>query len=191
MRLFIGIELDDAVTRRAAKVAGRLKERLASVAPRFQARWIDRSNLHITLWFLGEVHEPRADSVIESLKAGFDLAAFSLTVRGCGAFPPSGAPRVLWIGVTQGLEAMRALYGLIEERLTPMGFEGERRPYTPHLTIARVKDPGPRPFRSLREAIADVPAECGESAVTAVTVFRSRLSPRGATYEPLLRVPLS
>ena len=191
MRLFIGIELDDAVTAAAAEAALQLKARLGAVAPGFNARWIDRANLHITLWFIGEVVDERAGSIAESLRAPFDIAPFRLELGGCGAFPPSGAPRVLWIGTTRGADPMRDLYGRIEKRLVPLGFAAERRPYTPHLTIARVKDPGRASGRVIRQAIAAIPAACGESAVAAVTLFRSRLSPRGAAYEPLLRVPLT
>ena len=190
VRLFIGVELDDAVTAAVAAAALELKARLDTRAPGFSARWIDRANLHITLWFIGEVAEERAVEIGDALRRPFDGAPFALSLMGCGAFPPSGAPRVLWIGTTKGTEAMRELYGRVEQRLTPLGFAAERRPYTPHLTIARVKDPGRAPGRVIREAIAAVPARCGESAVNAVTLFRSRLSPRGAAYEPLLRVLL-
>lgn len=190
VRLFVGIELDDAVTTAAAAVALELKARLDTRAPGFFARWIDRANLHITLWFIGEVAEERAAEISGALRRPFEVAPFSLALVGCGAFPPSGAPRVLWIGTTTGTEAMRELYGRIEHRLVPLGFAAERRLYTPHLTIARVKDPGRTPGRVIRDTIAAVPAACGESAVNAVTLFRSRLSPRGAAYEPLLRVPL-
>lgn len=190
MRVFIGVELDDAVTAAASAAALELKARLDTRAPGFAARWIDRTNLHITLWFIGEVAEGRAAEVSDALRPPFEVAPFSLALMGCGAFPPSGAPRVLWIGTTKGTEAMRELYGHIEHRLVPLGFTAERRLYTPHLTIARVKDPGRAPGRVIRDAIAAIPASCGESAVSAVTLFRSRLSPRGAAYEPLLRVPL-
>jgi 2'-5' RNA ligase len=188
--LFMGIELDDAVTAAAADAALDLKSRLGSVAPGFTARWIDRANLHITLWFIGEVVDERAAAMTEALRSPFDVAPFRLDLAGCGAFPPSGAPRVLWIGTTRGIDAMRELHARVEQRLVPLGFQAERRPYTPHLTIARVKDPGRAPGRVIRQAIAAVPAACGESAVNAVTLFRSRLSPRGAAYEPLMRVPL-
>jgi len=186
----MGIELDDAVTAAAADAALELKSRLGSVAPGFTARWIDRTNLHITLWFIGEVVDERAAAMTEALRSPFDVAPFRLDLAGCGAFPPSGAPRVLWIGTTRGIDAMRELYARVEQRLLPLGFQAERRPYTPHLTIARVKDPGRAPGRVIRQAIAAVPAACGESGVNAVTLFRSRLSPRGAAYEPLMRVPL-
>lgn len=190
MRLFVGIELDDAVTVAAADAARELKARLGSVAPGFTARWIDRGNLHITLWFIGEVGDERAAAITEALRSPFDVAPFRLDLRGAGVFPPSGAPRVLWIGTTTGTEPMREVYRRIENRLVPLGCEADRRPYAPHLTIARVKDPGRASGRDIRQAIAAVPAVCGETAVRAVTLFRTRLSPRGATYEPQLRVPL-
>ena len=190
MRLFVGIELDEAVRAAAATAALELRARLDTRAPGFTARWIDRANLHITLWFIGEVADERLVQISDALRRPFDVAPFSLALTGCSAFPPSGAPRVLWIGTTKGTEAMRELYDRIEDRLIPLGFTPERRPYTPHLTIARVKDPGRASGRVIRDAITAVPASCGESAVNAVTLFRSRLSPRGAAYEPLLRVPL-
>ena len=190
MRLFIGVELDDAVRAAAATAALELKARLDTCAPGFSARWIDQANLHITLWFIGEVADERVLEISDALRRPFDVAPFSLSLMRCGAFPPSGAPRVLWIGTTNGTEAMRELYGRIEHRLVPLGFAAERRSYTPHLTIARVKDPGRTSGRVIRDAIAAVSVSCGASAVNAVTLFRSRLSPRGAAYESLLRVPL-
>jgi 2'-5' RNA ligase len=191
MRLFVGIELDDAVSAAAAGVGQALKPRLAAVAPGFSARWIPQSNLHITLWFIGEVADSRGADLIERLREPFDVAPFRLGLRGCGAFPPSGAPRVLWIGTNEGTDAMRALYARLERRLTLLGFAAERRPYSPHLTIARVKEAGRGSGRAIRDALAAVDADCGNSAVAAVTLFRSRLSPHGAAYEPLLRVPLT
>jgi 2'-5' RNA ligase len=190
MRLFIGIELDDAVSAAAADVGQALRVRLAAVAPGFSARWIPQANLHITLWFIGETAEPRAADLVERLNEPFDLAPFELGLAGCGAFPPSGAPRVLWIGTTEGTSAVRALYGRLERRLTRLGYVAERRPYSPHLTIARVKEPGRGSSRVLRDTLAGVGADCGVSTVATVTLFRSRLSPHGAVYEPLLRVPL-
>jgi 2'-5' RNA ligase len=83
------------------------------------------------------------------------------------------------------------LHGELAARLRPFGIEPERRGYSAHLTIARVRDvPGGDRDGHLRGAFRATPAVAGQSRVTAVTVFRSRLSPKGASYEPLLRVPL-
>jgi 2'-5' RNA ligase len=102
-------------------------------------------------------------------------------------FPPHGDPRVFWIGVGAGGDSMIALYNELAARLKPLGFEPERRPYSAHLTIARVKA---CQSRKVRDVVRDLAADAGRCRVHAVTVFRSRLSPKGASYEPLLRVAL-
>jgi 2'-5' RNA ligase len=189
--LFLGIELEDAVTAAAAGVARDLQSRLSIAAPDFDARWVPRANLHITLWFLGELAEPQADGLIARLREPFNVAPFQLRLDGCGVFPNSGAPRAIWIAIAAGTDPMRALHARTADRLAPLGFLPERRPYSPHLTIARVKEAGRGTLRGVRDAIAATGADCGISAVRAVTLFRSRLSPHGAAYGALLRVPLT
>jgi RNA 2',3'-cyclic 3'-phosphodiesterase len=192
MRLFIGIELDEGVKAAAADAAERLRALLQRVTPSLDGRWIPASNLHITLWFIGEVDDGRASAIVQAVAASpFETRCFDLGLAGCGVFPPRGQPRVFWIGVRQGAEQMTRLYQELSERLTPLGLEPERRAYTAHLTIARVKDVGSREARQARAAVETYAIDCGTGAVTAVTLFRSRLSPRGAAYEALVRVPLS
>jgi len=190
MRLFLGIEIDESVRSAAAAAAALLKQRLEQAAPGLDARWVAASNLHITLWFIGEAVEARGQAIMTALERPFDTSAFRVELGGLAAFPATGRPRVLWLGVRQGRTALRDLHGEIAGRLAPLGFEREARPYEPHLTLARVKDTGRASGRAIGGVLAGVPAECGTCPVTAVTVFRSRLSPKGATYEPLLRVPL-
>jgi 2'-5' RNA ligase len=192
MRLFIGVELDDAVKAAAADVAERLRQRLQRRAGDLQARWLAPANLHITLWFLGELPDPVGEAIGEALRCQpFSVPAFALSLAGCGAFPPSGAPRVFWIGVRSGSEQMRALHAAIGARLAALGFLPERREYSAHLTIARVRGGFRGSAGPIRSILAELPADCGSSRIAAVTLFRSRLSPKGAAYEPLLRVPLS
>jgi RNA 2',3'-cyclic 3'-phosphodiesterase len=192
MRLFIGVELDHRVKVVAADVAERLRQRLQRATRDLQARWTAPENLHITLWFIGEASDSEGEAIVEALtQPTWSIPAFPLVVAGCGAFPPSGRPRVFWIAVQQGTQEMRRLYAEVAARLAPVGYVPEGREYTPHLTIARVKDAGRGSLREIRSMLAQLPADCGTSRVTAVTLFRSRLSPKGATYEPLLRVPLS
>jgi RNA 2',3'-cyclic 3'-phosphodiesterase len=190
VRLFAGIDLDAPVRSAAAAATDHLRAELPRVDPDFAARWIPPANLHITLWFLGEVADEAATAVVAALRQPFPTASFPLVLRGCGAFPRSGPPRVLWVGVSRGAPEMRALYGELADRLVPLGFPREPRPYSPHLTVARVKASGRGTARAVRQLLAETAADCGTSAVTAVTLFRSRLSPRGAAYEPILRVPL-
>ena len=190
MRLFAGLALDEPVRAAAATVSSRLERRLLSVAPDFKARWVPPDNLHITVWFFGEVADAPARRLVEYLNAPLGVPAFALDVRGCGAFPRSGAPRVLWIGIVEGTTGMIDAHAALAERLAALGYTPEARAYSPHLTLARVKDPG-RSARTVRETLTGEAAACGRMVVTALTLFRSRLSPRGASYEPLLRVPLA
>jgi RNA 2',3'-cyclic 3'-phosphodiesterase len=191
VRLFVGVELDDGVRSAAAAAAETLRDRLVRIAPGLDARWISPPNLHITLWFIGEVDDERAAAIQGALGPRFDTPVFTLAVAGCGAFPPSGPPRVIWFGVTDGAGSMVDLYRDVARRLVPLGFEAERRPYSPHLTIARVKDMPRSSSRTFREMLADTAADLGSCRIGNVTLFRSRLSPKGANYEPLVRVPLS
>ncbi len=191
MRLFVGVELDDRVRAAAADLAERLRRRLQRSRIRVNARWIAPENLHVTLWFIGEVNDERGAEIARALEPAFATPSFDLHVKGCGAFPPSGPPRVFWLGLASGADSVRCVYDEVKDRLAPLGFEPEKRLYSPHLTIARIKDIDRGAARRVRETLADVPADCGSCRVAAVTLFRSRLSPKGASYEPLLRVPLS
>jgi 2'-5' RNA ligase len=190
VRLFVGLALDEPVRAAAAAVSSRLERRLSAVARDFIARWVPPDHLHITVWFFGEVADAPAARLVEHLGAPLALPPFDLDVRGCGAFPRSGAPRVLWIGTGAGTTGMVDAHSALVERLALLGYAPEARAFSPHLTLARVKDPG-RSATTVRETLAGEAADCGRMTVTALTLFRSRLSPHGATYETLLRVPLA
>jgi RNA 2',3'-cyclic 3'-phosphodiesterase len=188
LRLFIGIELDEAVRDSAAAIANSLRRHLGR---RVDARWVPASNLHITLWFIGNVADDRTDEILRGLDRPFTIPVFDTHIAGLGAFPPSGAPRVFWLGVQSGAEQLAGLHSGLSERLLPLGFEPERRAYSAHLTIARVKEVRRgKPDADLRASLRAVAADAGTCRIAAVTVFRSHLSPKGATYEALLRVPL-
>ncbi len=191
MRLFIGIEIDEAVRARAVAIAESLRGRLESAGRQGgRMRWIPAGNLHITLWFLGEVQDDRTDAITRALGVPFGLAPFDLHLSGLGIFPPSGAPRVVWLG-TRGEEALARLHAELAARLRPLGFEPERRQYSAHLTLARIATPPIGTRRAdVRDAIGGLPGDAGSCRVDAVTLFHSRLSPKGATYDALLRVPL-
>ena len=192
MRLFVAAEPSAALRHAAAACAAQVRRRVESGGAGDGLRWVPAENLHLTVWFLGEVSDPRAAAVVESLAPPMTSPAFDLHLAGLGAFPPSGPPRVLWIGVTRGVAELARAHDEVGERLAPWGFAPEGRSYSAHLTIARVKAP-PRGAARLafREALAAERCDAGSCRVDALTVFRSRTSPHGATYERLLRVPLS
>ncbi len=188
MRLFVGIELGERVRDSAARIADSLKRDLGE---RVDARWVAASNLHITLWFLGEVDEGRVAMVSTAIDRRFEERTFDLEIGSLGAFPPSGAPRVFWLGIRSGAASLARLHDELTVRLEPLGFKPERRSFSAHLTIARVRDVSRGvSYGDIREMVRAMPADAGSCRVEAVTLFRSRLSPKGATYDALLRVPL-
>jgi 2'-5' RNA ligase len=190
LRLFVAVEIDEPVRIAAVDAAGRLRARLSRQCVDLDARWVPVDNLHLTLWFIGEVDEVRASAVVSALLPPFPHEAFDVHIGGLGAFPPSGAPRVLWLGVRAGQDALRVLHDETGARLRPLGFAAERRPYSAHLTIARVKETPAGSGPIVRAALAGTPADAGRTTVSAVTLFRSRVSSKGSTYEPVARVPL-
>jgi 2'-5' RNA ligase len=137
------------------------------------------------------VADDRLPAVIAALDEPFQTSAFSLRLAGFGAFPASGPARVIWMGIPEGGVELRSAHAQIAERLGPLGFESDRKGYTAHLTIARVRDPRSARGRGLRETLQVAPSAVASFRVAAVTLFRSRMSPKGSQYEVVLRVPLS
>jgi 2'-5' RNA ligase len=192
MRLFVAAEPADAVRAEATSAVQRLRDRLEGVHASRGIRWVPSENMHLTVWFLGEVSDARAAAVLDAMRPPLATRPFELHLAGFGAFPPSGPPRVLWMGVTRGIEELARAHDEIGERLRPWGFVPEGRAYSAHLTVGRVKEPPTGHARAaLRQALAYVEADAGSCRIDDLTVFRSRTSPKGAIYERLLRVPLS
>jgi RNA 2',3'-cyclic 3'-phosphodiesterase len=190
LRLFIGVELDEPLRAACAAAARGLQERLRRARVTLAVRWTAEENLHITVWFLGHVPEEQTAIIVDRLQPVWAAPAFPVTVSGAGAFPPSGPPRTLWLGITQGADCMADLYRELAPRLAPLGFEPERRDYHPHITIGRVTGARGGPSRQARAIIETAGGPVGSCPVRSLTLFRSHLSPSGARYEPLLRVPL-
>jgi 2'-5' RNA ligase len=192
MRLFVAAHPSQEVRTKAAACADRLRARLEHAGVARGLRWIAPGNMHLTVWFLGEVSDARAGAVLETLQLPIAVPPFELHVAGFGAFPPSGPPRVLWMGVTRGLRELAQLHDEVGARLQPWGFPPEGRAYSAHLTMARIKEPPHGAARAaLRNVVTHEPGDAGTCRIDHLTVFRSRTAPVGAAYEPLLRVPLT
>jgi 2'-5' RNA ligase len=187
MRLFIAVEIDEAVRSSAATAAQTLQGQLAKLGPAVVG-WVRRENMHLTLRFLGEVTEDVALELRSRLSSPFDTAAFDIVVSGVGVFPPRGPVRVVWLDMPEGADDMIALHDEIERRIAGLGFVPEDRPFRPHLTLGRVKAPLPRGARDLISRFQDAPI--GRSHVQEVVLFQSRLSPHGASYTALERASL-
>jgi len=187
MRMFVAVEIDEEVRTAVARTIGELRSGLADS---MRARWVATENMHLTVRFIGHVADDRTSAVLDALRSEVPVSAFDLTAGQCGAFPSSGPPRIVWMGIDEGSAPLNALHDEFNRRLLPLGFPPEDRPYTAHLTLARVQDARKRSTAEIRRTIAAARPPAVRCRVSHATVFESRLSPKGATYHPLLRVPL-
>lgn len=187
MRVFVAVELCPDVLDALTDFVSVLRGRAEAVAPRAKINWVRRNQFHVTSRFIGEVTEETAGAIADALRKP-SLSPFDITVRGAGAYPERGAPRVLWAGIGAGADALTAVERDVSARLTLCGVPAEKRPYRPHVTLARVREPaGLRPAMLLDD-IAGL--EFGTSRVDAITLFKSRTSPTGALYTPIHRTQL-
>lgn len=183
MRLFVGIEINAQVVERIAESLDELRRRVAQRAPRARISWVSPDRLHITVRFIGEASESVARGIAASLSPTLPLHPFEAIFTGIGAFPPHGSPRVLWAGIGAGVDALVALEREVTARLDACGVPPEGRPYRPHVTLARVREPAGLRTRPLLDEFDD--RAFGASSVQAITLFQSRLSPKGSVYVPL------
>jgi len=139
--------------------------------------------------FLGDVPEKNIDKIGDAI-SGINCEPFAAKVHGIGAFPKPSYARVIYIGADPE-ETFTMLYAEVESALTPLGFKREKRPFTPHATIARVKHISREARTGLEDAIKRLSdTEVGTMNVDAIKLKKSRLTPRGAIYETLKEVHL-
>lgn len=193
MRLFFALALDEPVRASATRVADMLQQRLERARCARAVKWVERENLHITMRFLGEVDEKGAHALFGGACERLLCSPFDLSVGGAGAFPPSGPPHALWIGTDDptGVESVRAVFALLEQRLATLGFEPEPRAHAPHMTLGRVREINRSRGRELRQWLSEVPGNLGTLHVSRVTLYRSHLSSSGPRYEVVAEVPLA
>jgi RNA 2',3'-cyclic 3'-phosphodiesterase len=185
MRLFAAIDIDAAVR---AKIAA-TQRRIADVAGEaaHDLRFLEPGQLHLTLVFIGEADADRARVVVDAMSADLPLPSFQMHLGEVGVLPPHGAPRVLYVAIGEGRSSVAELQRLVAARLEACGVARERRPFLPHLTIARWRKERSRTQRWMVDRRLAVSAA---SAVEAVTLFRSELSRDGSAYTRLARAQL-
>jgi 2'-5' RNA ligase len=185
VRVFIAIPLP--VDLKAKLVA--LQQEFRSVG--LEAAWVREAGFHLTLKFLGEVDPTQIVSVVSCMVAiAQDCHPFSLSLAGVGVFPHGSNPRVLWVGARDVTGDLRHLQRTLDARLMQVGFPAETRPFTPHLTLARVK-------RVIRrgELLATLKAQhetaLGQLDVDHVELIESQLNPAGARYSIVHAAPFT
>ncbi len=176
LRLFVALDFPEEIRRRLAGLGGGVPG----------ARWTEVENLHLTLRFIGEVPGDQAAGIDAAL-AEVTAPAFDLVLDGVGVFGSGRHARVLWAGVERG-EGLAHLQAKVESALVRCGLPAEERRFTPHVTLARLRDaPKDRVGRFIEERGL---FRAGPVRMDHFTLYRSHPGKGGAVYEPLRSYPL-
>lgn len=166
---------------------------LRSTIGNSSVRWIPVHNIHLTLKFLGDISEARLDSLSRVLLTEADShSAFDISISGLDSFPNSKRARVLYIGI-QASAGLDALQRRIEAACARVGFESESRPFSPHLTIGRVRQRIPSSDQiRIRKTLNDTKIDSlGTARVDSIHLYKSERKPSGSVYAKLFSAPLA
>jgi len=185
MRLFVSVDLDGLADEVAA-----VQERLADAEG---LRFIDPTQAHLTLKFLGETDESSLPELREELAAAVADAAvdpFEASFGGLGVFPHLDYISVVWLGVREGAgdAELTRLHRAIEDRTVALGFDPEDHEFTPHVTLARMEHAGGKDL--VQEVVRRADPDVGTMTVSEVRLTESRLDGDGPTYDTVAAFPL-
>lgn len=184
IRSFIALELSDEAREELARIETSLKEADADV------KWVRPEAIHLTLKFLGYIPEEKISKIGEALnRLASSTKPFDITLSEIGTFPRWSQPRVLWVGLGEGDEMVKSLAQEVEEAMAPQGFEKEKRPFSAHLTLGRVKSPKNK--NKLEEIASLIKVKPSRTHIEKVVLFQSHLSPEGAAYTQLIAPDLT
>lgn len=190
IRTFVAVELDDLLRRKIADVRTQLERDRAA---RY-VKWVAVDSIHITLKFLGDVESGKLSELQRAIATACEgTPPFTLTLVGVGTFPNTRRPNIVWVGAEGQIEIATRLAERINDACAVHGYAREARPFTPHLTIGRVKrDASPNDRRFIGEMIDRAQVEkLGELRVDHVSVMKSELRPTGSVYTRLMEIRLT
>jgi 2'-5' RNA ligase len=175
IRTFIAVEIPESIKSRIERLQETLREIGGKVS------WTTPSNIHLTLKFLGAVEESRIERVRKAVEdAARGIGPFEVQIGGTGCFPSPRSPRVLWVGLPAVPEPLTQLHSKIETELDGAGFALEKRRFSPHLTIGRIR--AQHNATAVAEAFITSGFEVERFEAKQVVVMRSDLKPTGSIY---------
>ena len=185
-RLFIAIELPAYARQKIRRHVDTLRREL----PEARASWTREENLHLTLKFFGDTPVEKVEEMSQTLSVVANrMQPFEIELDGCGAFPPNGRPKVLWIAINDPSGNLRNLYEALEAAYATLGFAQDPRSFTPHLTIARLRNSGnTRSLAGLHQTTTFNPLSV---PVKAICLIRSELNSEGSRYTTLAQHQLA
>jgi len=181
VRAFVALELSPEIKQAIAEYLQPLRKLSDKV------RWVKPENIHLTLKFLGDTPTKQIEAISGTLEEiSHHYAPISVEIAGAGSFPNSRRPRVLWIGLDDPSGEISAFASEVDRQLQAFGFAREKREFSPHLTLGRVKDGN---IREVLDFLRDNPWPPARVKLAACTFMKSDLQRSGAVYSPLAVIP--
>ena len=188
IRAFIAIDLPNQIQESLEKQTARLRQTLGGD----HIRWVPAQNMHLTLKFLGDVPASHLEFLKRMLaQSSSENSQFDLQISGLGSFPNSKRPRVIWVGVHAPTE-LASLQKSIEEGANRLGYNKEERPFSPHLTLGRVRQGIPSSeLQKIGNTITSIQlGKIGTARVDSVHLYQSDLNSAGSVYTKLFSTTL-
>lgn len=191
MRAFIAITLPSNIRDYLKQAQNNLLETGADV------KYVEPQNLHLTLKFLGEINDAQKEAIIGIMdRVAADNLCFNSRINALGAFPKLEYPRVIWAGLDDENNYFKKIVQTLEEKIEKLGIPKENRKFSAHITLGRVRSGKNRLelVKKLTDLQKMLVSEEAQTKLTMeigkLTLFKSTLSPRGATYECIQEIPL-
>ncbi len=188
IRAFIAIELPQEIKAALANLQTALGNGKDN-----SVKWVNPDSIHLTLKFLGNIDAALVPQIKDAMTGSVEnVNSLKLEVAEIGAFPNAMSPRVVWVGLTGDLKALDRMHRSLEDSLAALGFAPEKRSFSPHLTLGRVRDKAKKDQRSaLAQQLSTVkPKERPGFSVKSISLMRSELTQKGAIYTELATVTL-
>jgi|SRR5579871_1404614 len=181
MRLFTALDLPGDVIENLSGLLDRLR-------PTARIQWSVPANLHVTTKFIGNWPDEQFDELKQGLQQIEPRAPIAVRIRNLGFFPNARSPRVFWCGIeAPGLEDLATA---TDKATSPLGIPSENRPFSPHLTLARIKEPVN--LDRLRQTTEALPLlDFGSFEANSFFLYQSQLRPTGSVYTKLAEFPFS
>ena len=188
IRSFIAIELPDELRLKLGQLKARLKSGEQPVV-----KWVDPNSIHLTLKFLGNIAADRTEEITEMMEeAARGISPFHLDIKELGVFPNLKRAQIAWVGVSGEVDKLKQLQQRLESNLEHLGFTPESRAFTPHLTLARLRNQAsPDERQRFGQLIAETRFEPGTIKVDAISLMRSQLTREGAIHSRISLIKLS
>jgi len=189
LRTFIAVDFPPGMIEKIGRIIAYFKTQL----PESHLKWVTTEQMHLTIKFIGEVPDQQLPEIKSVITTAIGIQpAFTMGIEGLGMYPHIEKPRIIWLGIT-GKEPLIGLHKILDQALTKVGIRQERRNFSPHLTLARVRrHADQRTVKEIGKTLSKFKVDSlGIVNVEQIRLYQSKLTPQGPIYTSLLTVPLN